>query len=192
MNENKETESKKLTDPEEKEINRMLEPIKEQNPDISVEEIEELKKMLKELIKSNKKNIKITDCLKKLLRGFIVYIVSSLSVLGFFFTYLSIEDKLIILLIPTVLSLVLSMYEVIKYIQFMKKPIVLSIKPYIYELIIICLLGFIINEFINVFQHNIIGSIYIVIVFIMKMLVNSLLNKTMYKKVVVGRRDKDV
>ena len=79
MNENKETESKKLTDSEEKEINRMLEPIKEQNPDISIEEIEELKKMLKELVKSNKKNIKMSDCLKKLVRGFIVYIISALS-----------------------------------------------------------------------------------------------------------------
>ena len=68
----------------------------------------------------------------------------------------------------------------------------MNIRPYVLELIIICLIGFVINQLLNVFEYSIIFSLYIIGTFIMKILVNSLFNKVKTKKIIIEGRDKDV
>lgn len=188
----KESEVETLDSNEDKELNKIIKPFIEQNPDISEEEINELKKTIRELLKVNKRRFNKREYIKKIFKSFLIYLVSTLSVLGFLFSNITLENKYLSLFLPLALTVVLSVYDLIRFIQFVKKPIIFSIKPFIIEITIMCVLGFFINEFIKIFEYSIIFSIYIVLTLIMKMLINSTLNKVVRKKVIIERRDKDV
>lgn len=177
---------------EDENINKMVQSFKDDNPNMSEEELEELKKVLSQIVSANKKQLNKASYFTKFIKTLFIYLLSSLSALGFFFSFIILEEKLYSLFIPLGLTLILSIYELIKYIQFVKKPIIFSIKPYILELIIICLIGYLLNEFINIFDYSIIFSIYIIFTFILKFLVNSLFNKVIRKKIIIEGRDKDV
>jgi hypothetical protein len=188
----KEEKDKLDSNIEDENVNKMIQSFKDENPNMSEEELEELKKMLNQIITANKKQVNKTRYFTKFIKTIFIYLLSSLSTLAFFLSFIVLEEKIYSLLIPIVLTFILSIYELIKYIQFVKKPIIFSIKPYILELLIICLIGFLINQFINIFEYSIIFSVYIIVTFAMKMLVNSVFNKFIRKKIVIERRDKDV
>jgi hypothetical protein len=185
-------EKKNNQNVEDENLNKMIQTFKDENPNISEEELEEIKKVLNQIIIANKKQANKARYFMKFIKTLIIYLVSSLSALGFFFSSIILENKIFSIYLPIGLSLILSIYELIKFIQFIKKPIISSMKPYIIEIAVICLIGFFINEFIKVFDYSIIFSIYIIFTFIMKMLVNSLFNKVARKKIIIERRDKDV
>lgn len=189
---NKEPENKSGSDIDDKELDKLIEPFKEGNPDMTLEEAEELKKALKSLMEANQRQFRKSEYIKKFFKSLIMYLLSSISVLGFLFSFLVLENKLASLLLPICITFILSIYEIIKFIKFIKKPIIISIKPYIIDMTIICLLGYLFNEFVKVFEYSIIFSLYILLTFIMKMLVNLVLNKKTRKKIIVERRDKDV
>ncbi len=193
VNEDKKEPEKETSDSnEDKELNKLMESFIGENPDVNEEEILELKKALKELIKANKKQLNKSEYLKKFFKAFLIYLISTMSVLGFLFSYVILENKYFSLFLPLSLTVILSIYDLIKFIQFIKKPIIFTIKPFITEITIMCLLGFFINEFIKIFEYSIIFSIYIILTIIMKILINSTVNKVVRKKVIIERRDKDV
>ena len=191
--ENKEPELNELgSKQKDNELDKLIEPFKEQNPEMTEEEAEELKKAIKSLMEANKKHLKKVEYIKKFFKSLIIYLLSTLSLLGFFFSFIALENKWLSLIIPAGLTVVLTIYEMIKFIQFVKKPIIFSLKPYFFEIGIMCLTGFLVNEFIKIFNYSIIFSIYIVLTIVMKILITSTIDKVIRKKVVVERRDKDV
>jgi hypothetical protein len=191
--ENKEPELNELgSKQKDNELDKLIEPFKEQNPEMTEEEAEELKKAIKSLMEANKKHLKKVEYIKKFFKSLTIYLLSTLSLLGFFFSFIALENKWLSLIIPAGLTVVLTIYEMIKFIQFVKKPIIFSLKPYFFEIGIMCLTGFLVNEFIKIFEYSIIFSIYIVLTIVMKILITSTIDKVIRKKVVVERRDKDV
>jgi hypothetical protein len=191
--ENKEPELNELgSKQKDNELDKLIEPFKEQNPEMTEEEAEELKKAIKSLMEANKKHLKKVEYIKKFFKSLTIYLLSTLSLLGFFFSFIALENKWLSLIIPAGLTGVLTIYEMIKFIQFVKKPIIFSLKPYFFEIGIMCLTGFLVNEFIKIFEYSIIFSIYIVLTIVMKILITSTIDKVIRKKVVVERRDKDV
>jgi hypothetical protein len=188
----KESEVETLDSNEDKELNKIIKPFIDENPSMSEEEVLELKKVLRELMKANKRKLNKREYIKKFFKSILIYLVSTLSVLGFLFSYIALENKYFSLFLPLALTFILSIYDLIRFIQFVKKPIIFSIKPFIIEITIMCVVGFFINEFIKIFEYSIIFSIYILLTLIMKILINSTVNKVISKKVIIERRDKDV
>jgi hypothetical protein len=188
----KESEVETLDSNEDKELNKIIKSFIDENPSMSEEEVLELKKVLRELMKANKRKLNKREYIKKFFKSILIYLVSTLSVLGFLFSYIALENKYFSLFLPLALTFILSIYDLIRFIQFVKKPIIFSIKPFIIEITIMCVVGFFINEFIKIFEYSIIFSIYILLTLIMKILINSTVNKVISKKVIIERRDKDV
>ena len=186
-------EKEKVNQNEEDEhVNKMIQSFKEENPNLSEEEIEELKKVLSQIVATNKRNLNNVSYFNKVIKTFIIYILSSLSTLGFFFSFVALENRALSIFIPIIITIIFTIYELIKFIQFVKKPLVTTIKPYIYEMIIICLIGFLVNEYLLIFKFSIILPMYIIFTVIMKLLVNSLINKIISKKKMIERRDNNV
>ena len=139
-------EKEKVNQNEEDEhVNKMIQSFKEENPNLSEEEIEELKKVLSQIVATNKRNLNNVSYFNKVIKTFIIYILSSLSTLGFFFSFVALENRALSIFIPIIITIIFTIYELIKFIQFVKKPLVTTIKPYIYEMIIICLIGFLVK-----------------------------------------------
>ena len=189
----KEEKNNKLeTKTEDKKLDEMVQIFKEQNPNITEEELEDIKKVLSQIIIENKKRFNSKKYVLKFFKAFIIYLISSLSVLGFFFSSIVLTNKLLSLFVSLGFTLVMASYESIRYMQFIKKPVISSIKPYIMDLIILCLIGFLINEFVKIFEYSIISILYILFTMTMKVFVTSLYDKIVRKKVIVERRDRDV
>ena len=86
----------------------MIQSFKDENPNMSEEELEELKKMLSQIIIANKKQVNKTRYFTKFIKTIFIYLLSSLSTLAFFLSFIVLEEKIYSLLIPIVLTFILS------------------------------------------------------------------------------------
>ena len=70
----KEEKDKLDSNIEDENVNKMIQSFKDENPNMSEEELEELKKMLNQIITANKKQVNKTRYITKFIKTIFIYI----------------------------------------------------------------------------------------------------------------------
>lgn len=154
---------KNIDEEKKKELEKLINEIKEGAPDTSKAEVEELEKLLSDILSEEKKPLgrRIFDQVVAFIIHTVVMYVVCLLAFGFFFKQVTIENKFLIFLIAGIISIVLVIFERVPRDPFRKHFIKLNALLLLGIIFILCMVN---HEFYRVFSFSIVWLFYIVIV----------------------------
>ena len=158
----------------EKELNQII----EENPDLSEDDIQFLRKRAEIMIDKRFNQTKKGYFFRSTLISFFLYFLSGLCILGFFFPTIIVNPKWIIFIVILLISILMSLLD--SFITFIRNKcrVVGGNWTIIISPIILAVCGYFVNSYIMlVFSYHFIFSSVIVIIFILKMIIKAYLYK---------------
>lgn len=174
-------QNKNKFDEKKKELEKIIEELKESEFDISNDEMEELESLMNECLKTESKPLwkKLFSGFLFVLTHFVVLYFLSMVAFGIFFETLALSNKWLIFLVSLVISLVLTIFEDIPRNPFRRHFISINLM-----ILLVIVIGFYIvnRDIYQVFQSSITTIFYLFTVITLFIMIDySIIRKYLFK-----------
>ena len=177
-NENKDVNEKDIEEKLKEDVERQLDEIIRENPDLTEEDIDKLRQTTKILLEQKFNQNNKGYFFKRMLSSFLISFVSALVIMGFFFKTIAVNPKWIIFIVVSAISFVYALIDSIIVITNDRRGIVGPSFLSIINPIIISVIGYIVNAYVLlIFKYHYLFPIIVILIFIVTNVVRYYLYK---------------